>query len=223
MNNHDQQQKLAVYLQEYSKLKDEQVQRIGFRDNLLYVTLGVLGAILSFALSQESSDTTGEIVRDAANNTNYYALLVIPWVCLILGWAYLVNDQKISALAKYFRTDLREKINQELGIVETDKTSRSTFGWETKNIEDGGRKWRKIEQLIINEIAFVISGIVALVYFWVHFFSFRLPSEEVQALPLMPMVYALSVIELTLLLILGVEIFRYAELKMDENKNKTQD
>jgi hypothetical protein len=29
---------LNLYLQEYGKLKDEQIQRIGFRDNLLYVT-----------------------------------------------------------------------------------------------------------------------------------------------------------------------------------------
>ncbi|WP_187329296.1 hypothetical protein [Halomicronema hongdechloris] len=29
--------------------------------------------------------------------THYYALLVIPWVCLILGWTYVVNDEKISS------------------------------------------------------------------------------------------------------------------------------
>jgi hypothetical protein len=71
----DKQQMLEVYLQEYEKLKDEQTQRIGFRDNLLYVTLGVIGAIIAVAIPNKAND----------NQANYYALLVIPWVCLILG------------------------------------------------------------------------------------------------------------------------------------------
>jgi hypothetical protein len=38
----EQRQMLDVYLQEYGKLKDEQAQRIGFRENLLYVTLALI-------------------------------------------------------------------------------------------------------------------------------------------------------------------------------------
>ena len=33
--NDEQKEILEIYLQEYNKLKDEQAQRIGFRDNLL--------------------------------------------------------------------------------------------------------------------------------------------------------------------------------------------
>jgi hypothetical protein len=64
----DKQQMLEVYLQEYEKLKDEQTQRIGFRDNLLYVTLGVFGAVISFAVSSKS---------------NYYALLNFNFMFLV--------------------------------------------------------------------------------------------------------------------------------------------
>ena len=85
----DEQQKMfEIYLQEYSKLKDEQAQRIGFRDNLLYVTLALFGTVLAFALGEKA---------------NPYALLVLPWVSLVLGWTYVVNDQKISALGRYIR------------------------------------------------------------------------------------------------------------------------
>ena len=45
---------LEVLLAEYNCLKSEQAQRIGFRDNLLYVTLGVFGAVVSFAVSDPS-------------------------------------------------------------------------------------------------------------------------------------------------------------------------
>lgn len=66
----DKDQILEIFFKEYDKLKSEQAQRIGFRDNLLYVTLGVFGAVVSIAVS---------------NPSNYYALLVVPWVCLILS------------------------------------------------------------------------------------------------------------------------------------------
>ena len=76
----DKEQLLQIYLQEYDKLKDEQTQRIGFRDALIYTTLGAFGALLSFVVT---------------NSLNYYSLLIVPWICVILGWTYLVNDDKI--------------------------------------------------------------------------------------------------------------------------------
>jgi len=179
----DKQQILEVYLHEYEKLKEEQAQRIGFRDNMLYVTLGVFGAVLSFALSGKN---------------NYYALLIVPWVCLILGWTYLVNDEKISAIGKYIRHTLMDKIKELTG--NTDK--ESIFGWEIAHRSDPRREQRKIEQLIIDEITFVLSGIVALIAFWI------LVSQP----PLV--VNILSAVEFFLLVILAVEIIIYADLKV---------
>lgn len=40
----------AVLLAEYAQLKDEQRARIGFRDNLLYVTLAAVTAITAVTL-----------------------------------------------------------------------------------------------------------------------------------------------------------------------------
>ncbi|MEC4815113.1 MAG: hypothetical protein SAK29_17830 [Scytonema sp. PMC 1069.18] len=177
----DKQQILEVYLHEYEKLKEEQAQRIGFRDNMLYVTLGIFGGILSFALS---------------GNKNYYALLVIPWVCLILGWAYLVNDEKISAIGRYIRYTLVTKIQELTGNTDIE----SIFGWEIAHRSDKRRLRRKIEQLIVDEITFVISGIVALLAFWF------LVSQSPLA------VNILCIVELVLLIILAVEIFIYADL-----------
>jgi hypothetical protein len=41
---------IPVLIQEYIKIKDEQTKRIGFRDNILYVTLGLIGLVVSFSL-----------------------------------------------------------------------------------------------------------------------------------------------------------------------------
>jgi hypothetical protein len=180
----EQQQMFEVYLQEYSKLKDEQAKRIGFRDNLLYVTLGLFGGVLSFALGEKA---------------NPYALVVLPWVCLVLGWTYLVNDEKISAIGKYIREELVKKISKQADSTNI-KNIESIFGWEIAHRSDERRKRRKIEQLIVDEIAFVFSGIAGLVGFW---FLVTQPHWTIQIL---------CGVEFGLLIILGAEIFVYADL-----------
>jgi hypothetical protein len=177
----EQKQILDIYLLEYEKLKEEQAQRIGFRDNMLYVTLGIFGGILSFALT---------------GTNNYYALLVIPWVCLILGWTYLVNDEKITAIGRYIRLTLSEKIKEETA----NKEIESIFGWEIAHRSDKRRSRRKIEQLIIDEVTFVVSGISGLLAF-----CLLVPNPHWAIL-------FLCFMELTLLIILGIEILIYADL-----------
>ncbi|MEQ8975554.1 MAG: hypothetical protein RIE73_34880 [Coleofasciculus sp. C1-SOL-03] len=177
----DKDQILEIFFKEYDKLKSEQAQRIGFRDNLLYVTLGVFGGVVSFAVS---------------NPSNYYALLVIPWVCLILGWTYVVNDEKISAIGRYIRYKLVNKVKEHTGYGDLE----TLFGWEIAHRSDKHRKRRKIQQLIVDEITFVFSGIIALSAFW---FLVAKPPLGVTIL---------SWVELLLLILLGVEMFIYADL-----------
>ncbi|MBD2100981.1 hypothetical protein [Leptolyngbya sp. FACHB-261] len=180
MGNKD--QILEIFFKEYDKLKSEQAQRIGFRDNLLYVTLGLFGTVVSFAVS---------------NPSNYYALLVVPWVCLILGWTYIVNDEKISAIGRYVRYKLVDRVKEYTGYMDVD----TLFGWEIAHRDDKHRKRRKIQQLIVDEITFVFSGVVALAAFW-----FLVPTPPLG-------VTILSWAELLLLIVLGVETFIYADLE----------
>jgi hypothetical protein len=172
---------LKIWLLEYDKLKAEQSQRIGFRDNLLYVTLGLFGVIIPTAIS---------------NPSNYHALLVIPWFCLILGWTYLINDQKITAIGRYIRRTLVDQIK-----AKTNHPAPETlFGWEIAHRSDPRRSRRKIEQLIIDQITFVLSGLIALTVF------FLLVPKATLA------IYLLGGVEFILLLILGWEIIIYADL-----------
>jgi hypothetical protein len=173
---------LEIFLKEYEKLKSEQIQRIGFRDNLLYVTLGLFGAIVPFALSSA---------------TNYPALLIIPWVCLIMGWTYLVNDEKISAIGQYIRHTLVDKLKEKTGYDDLG----SLLGWEIAHRDDNRRKRRKIEQLIVDQITFTVSGVAA-----VLIFCLLVPNRAWG-------INLLLGIELLLLLVLAIEITIYADLK----------
>ncbi len=201
----DNEKLLQIYMQEYDKLKGEQAQRIGFRDALIYTTLGAFGAILSFV---------------ATNNLNYYALLIAPWICVILGWTYLVNDEKISAIGRYIRRDLTQRI---MGIItesestqnnpshnqddETDENQNfpTLFGWEIFHRSDEKRIRRKYEQLIIDQVTFVFSGLTALFYFW-----FAVDSKHL-------VIQVICGLELILLLVLAIEIIFYADLQKDSH------
>jgi len=177
----DKDQIIEIFFKEYDKLKSEQAQRIGFRDNLLYVTLGLFVTVVSFAVS---------------NPSNYYTLLVIPWVCLILGWTYVVNDEKISAIGRYIRYKLVDKVKEYTGYTDLE----TLFGWEIAHRDDKHRKRRKIQQLIVDQITFVLSGAIALAAFW-----FLVPNPPLG-------VTIISWVEIILLIVLGVEIFIYADL-----------
>lgn len=175
-------QTLQILLEEYRALKSEQSSRIGFRDNLLYVTLGLFGAIASFALS---------------NNDAEHAFLVIPWVCIVMGWTYVVNDEKISAIGTHIRYSLEDRISALIG---GSADNQYLFGWETAHRSDSRRQSRKYLQLFIDEVAFVFSGLTALIVFW-------LLSTQASTLAVL-----LSAIEAILLIGLGIKIAVYADL-----------
>ncbi len=83
-----------LLLAEYQSVKDEQKARIGFRDNLLYVTLAVVAAVIAAAAQARQTSM----------------LLALPPVCVVLGWTYLVNDEKISAIGRYVRGELTPRL-----------------------------------------------------------------------------------------------------------------
>lgn len=172
---------LEIYLNEYNKLKEETISRISFRDNLLYVNLTAIGAIVSYAI---------------ANSTHYYALLVVPWICFILGWTYIVNDEKISAIGKYLRYDLNNKLVELL-----EQTDKTILAWETFHRDDEKRVGRKVVQFMVDELTFCVSGLIAIGAFWM-----LVPQIS-------PSLKLFSFGEALLILLLGVEIFLYSDFK----------
>lgn len=184
MSNGNQVNLIEIYLKEYETLKDEQISRIGFRDNLIYTTLAAIGGIISFALSEAD---------------NYFALLVLPFICFVLGWTYLVNDEKISAIGRYLRIDFTSTIKKMV-----DENSPLLFGWEVAHRSDKRRVSRKTLQFMVDEMTFVVSGLIALIAIWI--LMPKIPKE----------IYFISIIETVLLLILAIEIFIYADFKKGE-------
>lgn len=166
-----------VLLHEYERLKEEQSQRIGTRDNLIYATLISLAAVIAAYVQ--------------ANRPQM--LLLIPPVCLVLGWTYLINDEKVSAIGRYVRTELAPRLE---GLV-----GEPVLGWETAHREDRRRVSRKAGQLVADAMVFVVPAVAALVAFWL-----LVTSPDTVLL-------AVAGIELILVLVLFHQVVTYAEIR----------
>ncbi|HWB14118.1 MAG TPA: hypothetical protein VG826_33135 [Pirellulales bacterium] len=138
---------LEIKLREYEKLKDEQIARIGHRDNLIYVVLASSGVVASYYLSSGS---------------NSDLLLAIPWLGIVLGWTYLVNDEKVSAIGRYIRRSVASTVRE----ARVPAARGELFGWEVAHRSDPRRRRRKIEQLVVDEVTFVGSSAAALSLYW---------------------------------------------------------
>ncbi len=154
MNGADKDRILQVLLQEYSTLKAEQGSRIQFRDNMLYTTIGAVGAIASVGLGG----------FNAGAGTVRHAFLIVPWLTAILGWTYVVNDEKITAIRRYIDKSLAKRVKDLIGTDQKD----FPFGWEHFHRRDKLRGERKSIQLAIDLWTFVISGAGALFAFLVR-------------------------------------------------------
>jgi hypothetical protein len=172
---------VKIYLNEYDKLKQEQIARIGFRDNLIYATLIALTAVIS-------------IVAD--DITRMPVLLVLPVVCITLGWTYLVNDEKISAIGRYLRITVSDKVRELIGNQDP-----MLFGWEIAHRSDNRRSSRKVIQFIVDQFLFIVPGIIAIVIFWIN------------STNMLTLLRWIAGIELLFLLALSFEIFSYADFK----------
>lgn len=165
-----------VHLAEYNRLKEEQCVRIKTRDNFIYVMLAVAASVAYFAFD--------------GTTARHSALLVLPVACFVLGWTYLANDWKVSEIGQYLRTDLAAALNSTVG------PGIGSLGWETLHREHVHRRRRKIVQAVVDLTTFCVSGVAAVVAYWVM-------------APGAPILFVvISCVELAALFLLGFEIIR---------------
>ena len=186
--------KLYVLMLEFAKLKDEQLSRIGFRDTMIHVHLTLVGATFGFGLTQAK---------------NMDMVLIIPWICFILGWTYLANDEKISAIGRYIREELEPRVRASISSPEG-----SVFRWEWAHREVERRYSRKIWQFIVDLTAFVLSGFAAIVARYL----FRTGSEKSGW-----SITLLIVIQSAMLIALGIQFYAHADFELGDEASAMQD
>lgn len=165
-----------LLLAEYDRIKEEQKTRIGFRDNLLYFTLAASSAVLALTVQ----------------NRQAQLLLAVPVICLVLGWTYLVNDEKITAVGCYIRDQLGPRLAELSGAGGT------VFGWELYHRDDAGRATRKRLQTAVDLCTYLALPMVCVTVFWC--------SPAVR-----PALLIVSLAQTLSLAVLGWQFLRYAE------------
>jgi hypothetical protein len=83
---------------ERSALKTEQLERIKQRDNFLNLNIVAVGVVAAVAVQ---------------SRPHAAAWLVVPWVTVVLGWAYLSNDDKVTAIGQHVRASLDQQTAEE--------------------------------------------------------------------------------------------------------------
>lgn len=156
---------------EYERIKSEQAQRIGFRDNMLFVYLAAVGAVVGWVFT-----SLNPAPPTPRSPYAVYALLAIPWVSIVLGWTYVVNDHLISRAGKYVTQVLSpraEKLSQvPLQMIEVTERDgkvfeiREFFGWEPYHKTDRRRKTRKAVQCLVDVATFIAPSVMAIVGFF---------------------------------------------------------
>lgn len=183
--------KSAVFL-EYEAVKKEQRARIGFRDNLLYATIACYTALFGFASMDKA-----------------LSLLFVPFVGVVLGWTYLVNDEKISRIGRYVRLVLAARILRTHSNASPqdaeEESAKKVFSWELYHRNDFWRTPRKIGQCVVDLVTFVVPGLVSLAIVWLE-----LPPRSLW-------VNLGMLIELALLLALGTTIVWLADFRRSES------
>lgn len=176
-----------LLLVEYEQLKTEQRSRIRVRDNLPYVALTATAAVIAGTLN-----TPGRVGL----------LLLLPPVGVIVGWIYLVNDQKISAVGEYIRDEIVPQLSAITG-------GSRVFGWESAHRADARRRSRKWLQLAVDLTTFGVLPLIAVMVFWVHG-------------RLAPLVTVVSVVEVVAVLLLATQIVLYADLSSAEETGERE-
>jgi hypothetical protein len=134
-----------VLLAEYNQMKTEQHDRIGVRDNLLYATMTAIAGVLAAV--------------GAGHGITY--LLLVPPVCLVLGWTYLANDEMISAIGRYVRDELAPR------LAEVTASPVPLLNWEHGTRHDPVWRSRKAGQLIVDLLAFAVPPAAAVTAYWI--------------------------------------------------------
>jgi hypothetical protein len=166
---------LDVLRDELKVLKDEQRDRIRARDSLIYSVVVAIAAVAG-----------GTRLAGAA------VPLLLPPIALALGWTYLVNDQKVTAIGRYLRTDLAPRLSALAGA--------DVLRWETAHRVDHRRRQRKAIQLAVDLVVFVLPAATAIGWYWTSG-------------PTHPVLLLASIAEAAAVLVAAWQVIAYAEIK----------
>jgi hypothetical protein len=112
---------VEIYIKEFEKLKDEQINRIAYRENLFYLTLAVIGGGATIAYTKQEIAST--------------FLLLLPLAIFVAGISYIACDRRIMEIGLYIQRELAPRIAHQANM-----DLKDVFNWETYIRQDPTRR-----------------------------------------------------------------------------------
>jgi len=124
---------------EYGQLKEEQRARIATRDNLVYTSLTAQAVLAGTTLTSGRPEM----------------LLLIPLVCVVLGWTRTVNDLKVTHIRRYIDDVLRPPLQAWAA------SPHPVLEWESAH--RAGRQYRlqKAGQVLVDLLLYCVPSVAA--------------------------------------------------------------
>jgi hypothetical protein len=145
-----------AHMAEYTALRQEMLEMIKWRDRLVFSSLGISGALISFSLSPSSSALPDATPRRLA-------LYLVAPLSSVIGGLWFVNSWRIHRIGAYLRDVLAFRVNALL-VSETDPPPPAVvevFSWEVST-QRLRYKWpRRIVEWLTLVVSFVMTGFIA--------------------------------------------------------------
>jgi hypothetical protein len=145
-----------AHMAEYTALRQEMLEMIKWRDRLVFSSLGISGALISFSLSSSSS------VQPDATPRRLALYLVAP-LSSVIGGLWFVNSWRIHRIGAYFRDVLAFRVNSLLvsGSDPPPPAAVEVLSWEI-SAQRLQHKWsRRVAEWLTLVVSFVMTGFIA--------------------------------------------------------------
>jgi hypothetical protein len=146
---------VQVHLAEFSALRQEILDVLKWRDGLIFFSLGISGALFSFAFSADPKILVAPSFRHAA-------LYLVPPLSAVVGGLWLSNAWRTYRIGVYIRDVIAPRLNTLISPPDSGRPADfEVLGWESSGQRILGEWQRRLLDLGILLGVFVFAGIAA--------------------------------------------------------------
>lgn len=148
---------VQVHLEEFSALREEMLEIIKWRENLVFFSLAISGALFSFSFSIQPQNNVDMM-------SPRLALYLIAPLAALIGGLWMVNTWRIHRMGLYIRDVIATRLNEILKEYSSDLpigTGAEVFAWQSSSHRILYKWPRRVFEWMVLLTTFILSGITA--------------------------------------------------------------
>ncbi|HJQ34937.1 MAG TPA: hypothetical protein VJ866_22500 [Pyrinomonadaceae bacterium] len=157
MNDKARELAIQAHLEEFSALRAELLELIKWRENLIFFSLAISGALFSFAFSSQSSNS-------AESLSPKLALYLVSPLASVIGGLWMTNTWRIRRIGLYIRDVTTPRLNAALESFDSKVHMGGVikvFEWQASSHRIFYQWPRLLFEWMVLVTTFVLSGVTA--------------------------------------------------------------